>query len=145
MIREMRVEDAAGVTEVFLTSLGYADSETGVVARRIAELASDPRHFLRVWVDDAGGDVLGFIHAVRYDTLHDEGGWDVIALAVLPVAQGHGIGRQLLAACEDHVRAGGGTFVRLNSRVERTAAHGFYEHLGYACPKVQKYFRKRLA
>ena len=68
----------------------------------------------------------------------------VIALAVLPGAQGRGIGRRLLEACEGHVRASGGTFVRLNSRMERTEAHGFYEHLGYACPKVQKYFRKRL-
>lgn len=144
MIREMRVEDAAGVTEVFLTSLGYADSREAVVAQRIAELSDDSRHYLRVWADDDTGDVQGFIHAVRYDTLHDEGGWDVIALAVLPCAQGHGIGRQLLEACEAHVRASGGTFVRLNSRMERTEAHGFYEHLGYACPKVQKYFRKRL-
>lgn len=144
MIREMRVEDAAGVTEVFLTSLGYADSREVVVAQRIAELSEDPRHYLRVWADDDTGDVRGFIHAVRYDTLHDKGGWDVIALAVLPGAQGRGIGRQLLEACEAHVRASGGTFVRLNSRMERTEAHGFYEHLGYACPKVQKYFRKRL-
>ena len=77
-------------------------------------------------------------------TLHNEGGWDVVSLAVAPELQGRGIGKQLLAAVEERVRADSGTFVRLNSRVERTDAHGFYEHLGYTCDKLQKRFIKRL-
>jgi len=63
----------------------------------------------------------------------------------MPRAQGNGIGRALLAAVEGLARDGGGAFVRLNSRVERVQAHGFYEHLGYDCDKVQKRFIKRFA
>ena len=88
---------------------------------------------------------MGFIHALRYDTLHSEGGWDVVSLAVVPAWQSRGIGRKLLEALEERVLAGGGSYVRLNSRVERTEAHGFYEHLGYDCDKTQKRFIKHLS
>ena len=43
-----------------------------------------------VWQDDQTGQVCGFIHALRYDTLHNEGGWDVVSLAVAPELQGRG-------------------------------------------------------
>jgi len=144
MIRRMNGADADAVWEIFVTSLGYSCT-ADVVRRRIADLEQDAHHVMLVWEDEATGSVDGFIHAERYETLHDEGGWNVIALAVMPRAQGNGIGRALLAAVEGLARDGGGAFVRLNSRVERVQAHGFYEHLGYDCDKVQKRFIKRFA
>ena len=144
MIRNIEPADAAAVWEVITRSLGYS-CEEDVVSRRIGELAGDPRCITLVWEDEAAGRACGFIHALRYDTLHSEGGWDVISLAVVPERQGSGVGRALLAALEAEVRARGGSYVRLNSRVERTEAHGFYEHLGYDCDKLQKRFIKRLA
>ena len=115
-----------------------------MIFRRIEALADDPRCLSLVWEDDETGVVGGFIHALRYDTLHNEGGWDVVTLAVTPALQGRGVGRQLLCELERRVQQLGGTFVRLNSRVERTEAHGFYEHLGYEGDKVQRHFIKRL-
>ena len=144
MIREIAPNDAPVVWEIITRSLGYTcDKE--VVARRIEQLADDPHYLSLLYADDESGEVLGFIHAVRYDTLHSEGGWDVISLAVLPEAQSRGVGKALLSAFEGCVLDNGGRFVRLNSSVQRTEAHGFYEHLGYDCDKVQKHFIKRLA
>lgn len=144
MIRKIAPDDASAVWEIITRSLGYScDKE--VVARRIAQLADDPHYLSLVYIDDASSAVQGFIHALRYDTLHSEGGWDVISLAVLPEAQGTGVGKALLSALEQQVARDGGRYVRLNSRVERTAAHGFYEHLGYDCDKLQKRFIKRFA
>ena len=142
MIRQMRVDDAPAVHEIITSSLGYTCDED-VVRTNIGELASDD-HYLSLVIEDEEGHVVGFIHAARYDTLHKRGGWDVISLAVLPDRQGQGYGRALLEAFERQVRDRGGLYVRLNSRVERTGAHQFYDRLGYASDKQQKRFIKQV-
>ena len=142
MIRPVEPQDAASLHEIFTTSLGYSCTPE-VIGERIDELRGDPR-FVSLVCEDENSSVQGFIHAMRYDTLHSLGGWDVISLAVAPSEQGKGIGRQLLEACEQEILSRGGTYVRLNSRVERTEAHGFYEHVGYTCDKLQKRFIRRL-
>ena len=139
----MRIEDAPYVHQAIVQALGYTCAQS-VVERRIEELQDARGCISLVGKDDASGEVCGFIHALRYDTLHSEGGWDVVSLAVVPSWQGRGVGRQLLEALEAEVRTRGGTYVRLNSRVERTDAHGFYEHVGYTCDKLQKRFIRRL-
>ena len=144
MIRAAVPADAPGVWEAITQSLKYT-CELTTVEQRIATLAGDSHCLSLVYEDDATGQVVGFIHALRYDTLHSEGGWDVVSLAVVPAWQGRGVGRQLLEALESRVLASGGSYVRLNSRVERTEAHGFYEHLGYDCDKTQKRFIKHLS
>jgi len=142
MIRAIEPTDASAVYDIITASLGYATS-CDIVRERILQLACDP-HYISLACEDDAGVVQGFLHAVRYDTLHSVGGWDVISLAVRPDAQGMGIGKELLTALEERVRLAGGTYVRLNSRVERTDAHGFYEHVGYTCDKLQKRFIKHL-
>ena len=144
LIRVMCAGDAPAVCSIFVTSLGYDDCTTDVVGRQIERLAADPQHIALVWTDEETGKVQGFIHAERYDTLHNVGGWNVIALAVALDAQGRGIGRALLSACEAKAKARGGTFVRLNSSIKRTGAHRFYEQVGYESNKTQKHFIKRL-
>ena len=144
MIREARVGDAEALRDIFVASLGYEGTQFEVVRQRIGQLAGDERCISLVWEDPDAGEVLGFIHALRYDTLHTEGGWDVISLAVAPAAQGKGIGQALLVACEAEAARRGGQFIRLNSSVQRTKAHAFYEHLGYTCSKTQKHFTKRI-
>ncbi len=143
MIRKMTAADAPDVHRILVESLHYA-CEAAVVRSRIDALDENANHIVLVSEDDATGHVVGFIHAERYETLHDAvAGWNVIALAVLPQMWGHGIGKALLSVIESYAAAVPGSFVRLNSRVERTEAHQFYEHLGYQNSKVQKYFIKR--
>ena len=143
MIREAKAADARARHEVFTESLGYVTTED-VVRRRIEELSGNDGTISIVFVDDATDEVCGFLHAMRYETLHSEGGWDVISLAVRPMRQGSGIGTALLKAAEDIMRGRGATYVRLNSRMERVSAHAFYDHRGYVCDKVQKRFIKHL-
>lgn len=143
MIRTMCDQDAPAVHEIITSSLGYSCDED-VVRANINELASDDHYLSLVCEDDETHQVVGFLHAARYDTLHKRGGWDVISLAVLPSRQGEGHGRDLLDAFEQEVRKRGGRYIRLNSRVERVKAHRFYEHLGYDCDKQQKRFIKQL-
>lgn len=58
-------------------------------------------------------------------------GW-VYYLAVDAAQRGRGLGRQMMAVCEDWVRSRGIPKIQLMVRETNRAAVGFYEHLGYA-------------
>jgi len=72
------------------------------------------------------GDLLGTA-MVGHD---GHRGW-VYYLAVSPTARGMGLGRALMAACEDWVVARGMPKLMLMVRSTNTAVLGFYEQLGY--------------
>jgi ribosomal protein S18 acetylase RimI-like enzyme len=57
-------------------------------------------------------------------------GW-VYYLAVDAAAQGRGLGRRMMEACEAWVRSRGVPKIQLMVRGTNTAVVGFYEHLGY--------------
>lgn len=52
-------------------------------------------------------------------------------LAVDPNEQGSGIGRQLIAAVEDHAVRIGRPVLELETRVELTGNHAFFSHMGF--------------
>ncbi|MEQ1898468.1 MAG: GNAT family N-acetyltransferase [Vicinamibacterales bacterium] len=58
----------------------------------------------------------------------EPGAWQMRGMAVLPGAQGQGVGRQFVDACLAHVRAQGATRLWCNGR---TPALGFYTRLGF--------------
>lgn len=62
-------------------------------------------------------------------------GW-VYYLAVLPDRRGGGLGRALMAAAEDWLRARGAPKIQLMVREDNHAALGFYESLGLERQKV---------
>ena len=81
----------------------------------------------------ADGRVVGMVGA--YVTLsyeHDEPTGRLTAMVVSGPAQGTGIGRRLVAAAEDWVRARGAHVMMLTSHSRREGAHAFYQRLGYA-------------
>jgi ribosomal protein S18 acetylase RimI-like enzyme len=62
-------------------------------------------------------------------------GW-VYYLAVAPERRGGGLGRALMAAAEDWLRARGAPKVQLMVRDDNAAALGFYQALGFEPQKV---------
>jgi len=58
--------------------------------------------------------------------------------------RGGGIGRLLLERAERFARENGCPMLRLRSNVLRERAHAFYERSGYASPKSQRIYEKRL-
>ena len=141
MIRTIQQGDAPAIKEICERALGHPASEE-LLMRRIRELSEDPHYYISVYEDD-DQKVKGFLHAEKYDLLYGGNGWNIIALAVLPDSQGQGIGKRLLFSLEEYSKHCNGDFIRLNTRIERTDAHLFYEHLGYTCDKVQKRFIKK--
>ncbi len=58
----------------------------------------------------------------------DLGEWRLRGMAVVPAARRRGVGAALVAACEAHARAHGGTRLWFNARID---ALPFYFSLGY--------------
>jgi GNAT superfamily N-acetyltransferase len=79
------------------------------------------------WVAESGGEVVGLlVLAVRSDHLLLEN------VAVLPSAQGRGVGARLLRLAEDQARARGLGEVRLYTNEAMTENLAYYPRRGYA-------------
>ncbi len=81
-----------------------------------------------VWVVQYGDDVVGVI------VLKEQGDDLVIVIdnvAVLPAAQGHGLGRMLITFAEQEACQRGFAEVRLYANVIMTRNIALYEHLGF--------------
>jgi ribosomal protein S18 acetylase RimI-like enzyme len=61
------------------------------------------------------------------------GTWDLYWIAVDPAAQGRGVGRKLMAYCEETIGAEGGRLiaVQTSSRDDYGPTRAFYDRLGY--------------
>ena len=143
MIRVIQQKDAEVIKNICESELGHKTT-VSLIRQRIEELSHNDHYYIMVFDDDHTHQVLGFIQAEKYNLLYGGNGWNIIALAVEPNAQGHGIGKQLLLSLENHAKKLGYTFIRLNSNIVRTEAHAFYQHLGYHCDKSQKRFIKHI-
>ena len=139
MLRDLKVTDVASICEINKEALGYTFSPDET-ASQLARLSQDSHHFLLGYEDDASHELLGYVHAEVYESLYSKAGFNILALAVLPQAQGQGIGNSLLQGLEQEAKRRGYEFIRLNSADHRLGAHAFYEKVGYTCDKVQKRF-----
>ncbi len=101
---------------------------------------NDPETDLRIAMTGPASTVLA---GIDNDTLvattmvgHDgHRGW-VYYLAVEPSLQASGVGRQMMRACEQWVRARGIPKLQIMVRDENQAAIDFYAKLGYTDAKV---------
>lgn len=84
------------------------------------------------------------LNQLRIRKILNDPNLNVLALAVSSDSQKSGIGTQLMGWLEDQALKNGLTNIRLNSGMSRTAAHNFYEHIGYKHIKDQKKFLKIL-
>jgi GNAT superfamily N-acetyltransferase len=113
---------------------------TRPLRRRILR-PTQPEHELVYPGDDApeslhlgyfeGESLLGIASVYRQSpegSPVDPGDWRLRGMAVVPEARRRGVGAALIAACEAHARAHGGTRLWFNARIE---ALPFYFALGY--------------
>jgi GNAT superfamily N-acetyltransferase len=97
------------------------------------EYQVDPFNFLwqivnrRIWVLEERGELLGTV-MLSDDSVR----LLIFYLAVLPSAQGRGIGRALMEFAEAHTRRHGFVGLMLHTPAGFTGALAFYRHLGFA-------------
>ena len=137
-IRTARVSDADDIASL-TKQLGY-DADVSAVRRRLTMLLA--RADQRVVVADVDGAAVGWLHAAISESIEGEPYVAIVGLVVDHGRRGRGIGRQLLADAETWARQQRCTIVRLRSSAGRTAAHRFYEHVGYTNIKTQFTFVK---
>ncbi|MGW9373972.1 N-acetyltransferase family protein [Streptomyces xanthophaeus] len=102
--------------------------------RAFAAIGADPRNEMLVLTDGADGTVLGCLQLTYVPGL-GQGGREralVEAVRVRPNLRGAGLGAELMRRAVERARGRGCGLVQLTSNKRRTAAHRFYERLGFA-------------
>ncbi|MGT2935502.1 GNAT family N-acetyltransferase [Streptococcus castoreus] len=143
MLRPLIKKDCPALQEINTQALGYGVS-LDLLEKQFNHLMKDNHHYFLGYVDEKTDQLLGYVHAERYETFYSDSGLNLLALAVLPNYQGRGIGRTLLEAMENLAVKEGFAFIRLNSASHRKEAHAFYRNLDYVGDKTQLRFIKML-
>ena len=139
-IREINPSDAGGIQSISENDLGY-ECPLSLVEDKIKSLDKKRE---QVFVAVLNGNIVGFIHVEKYDTLYFETMCNVLGLAVAKDFQKTGIGKNLLTAGENWAKQNGIKCMRVNSGITRVEAHKFYRHLGYNSEKEQLRFIKHI-
>jgi GNAT superfamily N-acetyltransferase len=140
-IRPAIKKDLAALTKL-CEQLGYPASQEDI-AKRLDELLNDADHTLLVALtsqDKVVGFVHGFIRRLLIANRHIEIG----GLVVEEEYRHQGIGKQLIAACENWAVREGIMVVFLRSNIIRIDAHRFYQNQGYEFLKTSYTFVKQL-
>ena len=109
-LRSLRAADRPAIERI-LRATGVFTGEEVDVALELVDLGLRPeqREYSFVVVETVAEAVAGY--ACFGPTPLTEGVWDLYWIAVDPAIQSRGLGRQILAAVEAAVRAGGGRMV----------------------------------
>ena len=132
-VRPGTVEDLPQVLMVYTQSgLDHGTILTLTDAEKwFKQIQRYPRYTL--WVACFAQRVVGTFALLIMENLvhHGSPSGIVEAVGVLPELQGQGIGRQMMAVAIAQCRAAGCYKLTLSTNVKRTAAHAFYESLGF--------------
>lgn len=141
VIREIESKDYASVAAIWRDVLGYLSVTDEDVVKTYEKMKGDCRYC--TFVADVKGAVVGFVATVESLGIdHPNGYLKVNGLAVFPEFQHCGIGKMLMERVEVLAGERNLSMIGLASGFQRTAAHEFYEHLGYQ--KTSYWFRKRI-
>jgi GNAT superfamily N-acetyltransferase len=140
-IRDMTDDDLAAVA-LLSDQLGYPATLAQLEPRLDHLRRSGDEALLVAELDD--GTVAGWIHVGADPSLTHDGVAEIKGLVVSGDRRGQGLGRELVVAAEDWCLRRGFRIVRVRSRVEREAAHGFYKSRGYLHQKTQHVFSRKL-
>ena len=139
-IRVARISDTEDISTL-TSQLGYEVDVSTVAARLSRILLRSDQQFT---VAELDGCLAGWVHAVISEYIESD---RFVVIGGLVVDKNHrmkGTGRMLMDHAERWAREQGCLIVRLRSSSTRTAAHKFYEALGYTNIKTQYSFIKSL-
>lgn len=136
-IREAKPADAKRLAQL-IHELGH-EIDQKRVRKNLAALKKSGETPLVATLDK---EVVGLCGVGRRIVIHRPAPLGrITALIVGKDAQGHGIGRMLVAAAEEWMRKHGCTLVEVTSNDRRAEAHAFYRHMGYERTSI-RFFKK---
>ncbi|MDD5864623.1 MAG: GNAT family N-acetyltransferase [Firmicutes bacterium] len=140
-IRQAVPSDAGAIARLSRDDLGY-DYPAEQTERKLQAVLHSSRD--RVYVAEADGSVVGYIHANDYDLLYAPSMKNILGIAVSERYRREGVGKRLIGAVEDWARQTGAAGIRLVSGAQRTGAHAFYRSCGFGSEREQIHFQKVL-
>ncbi|MNO12370.1 acetyltransferase [compost metagenome] len=133
LIRTALISDAQEISRLS-GELGYA-AEASQMAERLRYLTGQSDNI--VYVADAGGQLVGWIHAEVRFLVESPSFVEISGLVVDSAHRGEGIGRELITQCEEWAARTGFTKLRVRTNQTRSDAVQFYNRLGFATVKSQ--------
>ena len=112
------------------------------MAARLARILNREAH--AIFVAEISGQIAGWIEVAEREVLAAGKFGEICGLVVGDGQRGRGVGRQLVGAAENWLRARGHAEISVRSNVVRPESHAFYERIGYARYKTQHAYRKKL-
>lgn len=128
--RKYKNKDVPVIRDILERDLGY-NCKLDKLNSRIEEMLK--RGNYQIFVASDGDKVVGFIGCVSYLAFELENeGAKIIALAVSKEYRRKGIGTTLIKTVEKWAKENNIDVVLLNSGLQRSDAHAFYESQGYS-------------
>jgi GNAT superfamily N-acetyltransferase len=138
LVRTATIQDAESLAELSC-QLGYPAHAEDML-KRLAQI--ERRDENAVYVAEVSGKVIGWVHIMARDLLESGRYAEIGGLVVDELRRGQGAGQALMNKAEEWAREHQCREIVVRSNVIRTAAHRFYERIGYRVTKSQKVFRK---
>ena len=140
----MRIRAAtAGDVESIATLSGVLGYPTRAehVGRRLSTIAAAQDHAVYV-AEAADGSIVGWIHVFGAFRLESEPFAELGGMVVAEATRGRGVGSLLCERASRWARDHGFQALRVRTRADREAAHGFYQRVGFRRVKTQQVFSK---
>jgi len=131
LIREIEERDYADVLGIWNNELGNRYFTAENFALHHEKFRGNENY--KAFVAELEGCVAGIVYIMQYAPWGTEGEqfW-IQGIAVRNDMQGRGIGRKLLEYIEEYGKEKGIGYITLNTGIQRTEAHAFYECNGYS-------------
>jgi ribosomal protein S18 acetylase RimI-like enzyme len=136
-----RASDAKAIRRLASAAGNFSAEEIDVAVELVEErLAKGPSSGYEFVFADSGPETVGY---VCYGPIAcTVGSFDLYWIVVHPSQQGQGLGRKLLAAAEEPMRAAGARriYIDTSGRADYVATRRFYERCGYQVDVIQRDF-----
>lgn len=140
-VRPATVSDAFAVAAL-AGQLGYPTTP-GQAERRFGPILADRgQAFL---VAESGREVVGWIHVTVTRLVESEPFAELGGFVVDEAHRGRGVGKLLMVAAEEWIRANDIPKLRIRTRSDRDGAHSFYRKRGFVLVKEQRIYDKEMA
>ena len=135
-VRKMLIKDANAVN-LLSAQLGYPLSPEQTF-ENIKAVMKSKKHIAFVALHE--NKIVGWIGAAQTIMIEVMPHCEINGLVIDERYRGKGVGKLLIEKVKQWAKENGNEVVSLHCNLARTAAHLFYEHIGFKAIKEQKYF-----
>ena len=129
--REVREGDEQIINQFFEAMGGESRAlfnRRGYNQRGVLKYCARPDKTRRYWIAEAGGEMVGYVFFLNFNTSVPE-----LGLAVRDDLRGLHIGRELVSFAQSYAKESGKGGIVLTTHVANVRGQALYEHMGFQC------------